>query len=1080
MVRGLPGRTSSKKEAKNKLQDEKRQRYVDGINLMRKFAGIVDRKGNLQFASEAAIEGLGYTDDDVLKKPFWDASWFALSSESQSAVKNSVLEALGGENVRCEVQAFTKDGTALPVTFNIGPLRGKEGEVVSIVAEAESVIEESPIDAGIEELRKSEERLLSVFELIQEAYFEADNKDRFTVISSSGAELLGYESPDDLIGKNMAQFWESPRKRSKFVKELQEEGKIQGYEALLLRQDGTQVVVEVDIHLLYDSNGNISGSEGIFRDITEKKEREQRIKTEVETEIWDKVMEVGELENKFANFYGVLVEQANDGIGILQDGVVKFANPKLLEMGGYQSLDEVEGMELAPLLSSESADLMLERYTPSQLGEGIASISDMEFISKDGRTVRVEVNGTVIEYDGKPAVMFIMRDITDRKPVEESERMYAAMVENANDGIGVLQDGILKYANPKLVEFAGYHNLRDLVGKRLDELVNPETQAVAEERIAQRMAGKPVTGSREIELVTVTGESVPIDINGALVEYEGKPAALFIIRDITDRVRMETELRQSQSKYSMLVEQWSDGVIVIDKSFDVVFANEKILEMTGFTREDLAEIRERDGNASQMLMMVISASGPVVGQEITERFMKMVAGEDVTPGALRELILGRKDGTSFPAEISTALIEWDGERAFVVIIHDITTRKHQEEARREAEARYKAIFENDLQLAFVNDPYGHFMEVNHIFLQNLGYAEEDVVDLTYDDVIHPDDLASALESVKQALLGEYMVPRELRMLAKSGDTIWVNVVLMAIEREGIPYAVLCIAQDIGDRKQAEEAVAESEQQYRGLFDSSPQSIVVMGLDGVVMDCNRAAEISAGVSREELIGKSIFEMEIASDQEISKHMDLLPRLMSGEEIDPIELRLVSPDGEARWREMFPSPWRRGGEINGIQLISHDITGRKQAEEELRLSEERLKDLVRRLRLSQEELSTPVIQVWDRVLALPLIGVFDTGRAQRVMEVLLSKIVETQSEMVIVDVTGVAAMDTEVTNHLIRTVQSTALLGAKCVITGINPDVAQAMSQLGLDMTKITTKRDMQDGLKHGLRTMGWDLRARQMS
>ena len=81
-------------------------------------------------------------------------------------------------------------------------------------------------------------------------------------------------------------------------------------------------------------------------------------------------------------------------------------------------------------------------------------------------------------------------------------------------------------------------------------------------------------------------------------------------------------------------------------------------------------------------------------------------------------------------------------------------------------------------------------------------------------------------------------------------------------------------------------------------------------------------------------------------------------------------------------------------------------------------------------------------------------------------------ETQSKVVIVDVTGVASMDTEVTNHLIRTVQSTKLLGAECVITGIRPEVAQTMTHLGVDMSRLVIKSDMQDGLRWGLKKMGY--------
>ena len=147
-------------------------------------------------------------------------------------------------------------------------------------------------------------------------------------------------------------------------------------------------------------------------------------------------------------------------------------------------------------------------------------------------------------------------------------------------------------------------------------------------------------------------------------------------------------------------------------------------------------------------------------------------------------------------------------------------------------------------------------------------------------------------------------------------------------------------------------------------------------------------------------------------------------------------------------------------------------RQQAQEELRRSEEKLRQTVEKLRVSQEALSTPVVQIWDKVLALPLIGVIDDERAKQIMEILLNKIVDTRSEMIIVDVTAVASIDTHVANHLIQTIESVSLLGARCILTGIQPQIAQTMTNLGMDMSKITVKRDMQDGLKWALHNLGY--------
>lgn len=112
----------------------------------------------------------------------------------------------------------------------------------------------------------------------------------------------------------------------------------------------------------------------------------------------------------------------------------------------------------------------------------------------------------------------------------------------------------------------------------------------------------------------------------------------------------------------------------------------------------------------------------------------------------------------------------------------------------------------------------------------------------------------------------------------------------------------------------------------------------------------------------------------------------------------------------------------------------------------------------------EISTPVIQVWDGILALPIIGTLDSARTQVVMENLLLKIVETESTIAILDISGVPAVDSLVAQHLIKTVAATRLMGAECIISGIRPEIAQTIVHLGIDLSNINTKSSLAHALK----------------
>ncbi len=142
-----------------------------------------------------------------------------------------------------------------------------------------------------------------------------------------------------------------------------------------------------------------------------------------------------------------------------------------------------------------------------------------------------------------------------------------------------------------------------------------------------------------------------------------------------------------------------------------------------------------------------------------------------------------------------------------------------------------------------------------------------------------------------------------------------------------------------------------------------------------------------------------------------------------------------------------------------LGSEVIESRKRAEE----LQEKL-ELIEKQRQAIEELSTPIIKIWDQVLVLPLIGTLDTRRSQRLTEALLTDIADTQSKVTILDITGVPTVDSAVANHLLKTVSAVKLLGAECVITGIRPDVAQTIVHLGVDLSEVETLSNLSEGLK----------------
>jgi rsbT co-antagonist protein RsbR len=196
----------------------------------------------------------------------------------------------------------------------------------------------------------------------------------------------------------------------------------------------------------------------------------------------------------------------------------------------------------------------------------------------------------------------------------------------------------------------------------------------------------------------------------------------------------------------------------------------------------------------------------------------------------------------------------------------------------------------------------------------------------------------------------------------------------------------------------------------------------------------------------------------------------------ERIDRIEDILASVaagDMDARIRSDIEDDL--SGIEAAIDLLINDLT------DELRQREKMQKDLETKLSKIQEqqktivqqqedllELSSPVSKVWDNILILPVIGTLDSQRTQIMMENLLQKIVDTGCTISILDITGVPTVDTQVANHLLKTVTSARLLGAECIISGISPAIAQTIVHLGIDLSVIRTKATLQDAMIYAMK------------
>jgi len=160
--------------------------------------------------------------------------------------------------------------------------------------------------------------------------------------------------------------------------------------------------------------------------------------------------------------------------------------------------------------------------------------------------------------------------------------------------------------------------------------------------------------------------------------------------------------------------------------------------------------------------------------------------------------------------------------------------------------------------------------------------------------------------------------------------------------------------------------------------------------------------------------------------------------------------------------------------GLERMINDMIEANRVSEERMAKLQTVVEEKERLLKTVRELSSPVIQVWENVLAMPLVGAIDSARATRITEDLLTGIIKYQAEIVIIDITGVPVVDTSVANHLIQTIKAAALLGAKCVVVGISSEVAQSLINLGVDLSGVVTRSNLQAGVRYAMEMMGLEV------
>ncbi len=296
-------------------------------------------------------------------------------------------------------------------------------------------------------------------------------------------------------------------------------------------------------------------------------------------------------------------------------------------------------------------------------------------------------------------------------------------------------------------------------------------------------------------------------------------------------------------------------------------------------------------------------------------------------------IVDASGGTHWVRDVGCLIRGEDGEilcREGVII--DITAQKMAEQALTGSEERYRSLFEHANDIIYIHDLDGNFLSINRAAEQVFGYSRDEALSINLKHLAAPEFLTLAKLKLAKKIRDGKQTSYEMDCIAKGGKRVTVEVNSCAIFRDGKPIAIQGIARDITERKKAEEAVKNSERQYRDLFENANDLIFTHDMNGVFTSLNRAGERITGYTREEALKMDVAEVVAPESLKLAQMMTR--RKLAGELIDSYELKIISKDGREVMLELNTRLIYRNENPVGVQGIGRDITSRRQAEDKLR--------------------------------------------------------------------------------------------------------------------------------------------------
>ncbi|WKZ37327.1 MAG: PAS domain S-box protein [Anaerolineales bacterium] len=421
------------------------------------------------------------------------------------------------------------------------------------------------------------------------------------------------------------------------------------------------------------------------------------------------------------------------------------------------------------------------------------------------------------------------------------------------------------------------------------------------------------------------GKIIDVEITSHTLEVEGCRCVLVMAQDVTERRRMETALQESEARYRDLVENSHDLICTHDLEGNLLSVNEAAVKLTGYPRKTLLRMNLKD------------ALAPGGGRDF-EAYLGKIQAQGRARGEMRVRIA---DGQIRIWEYDNSLRTEGVEKPIVRgMARDITERKQAEEAQRKAEIYHRSLFEQTQDAVFILDLEGHHLETNQRAADMLGYQIDEIKGLSVSDTSA--EQGKSREVVRRLLNNELVAPYERIFRRKDGSKIPVEVNVELVKGEdGTPLYIQSVARDITERRQAQEALHESQMLFQQVWESTSDAMAISDPQGIVLAANPAYYDLYGYEPKLVIGGSFANIFGEEDRAWAVEQY---KLAFSAKTAPASFKSIvrRADGSTRSIESRVTFLTSGGKRTAMLSTIRDITEQKQAQDALQQSEQLFKN------------------------------------------------------------------------------------------------------------------------------------------